>query len=195
MTTSQSIRANALAVRQRLFSPPNAVPDDGIDLRRPKSNVLPFSPRDISANGAARRAWNLAARQSKPKPKPKPKKKPVITNNAPADHRRPDAPPVAKFGVREIQLAVCDVWGISELELIGNNRLHAIVTPRHVAFALCAKHTLHSYPTLGRSFRRDHTSILHGVRKMAHHIREVACVMPDDASALQWATAMRARVG
>jgi hypothetical protein len=35
-------------LRKRLMNPPNAVPDTGIDLRRPAANRISFNPRDIT---------------------------------------------------------------------------------------------------------------------------------------------------
>ena len=54
--------------------------------------------------------------------------------------------------------------GVSMLELLGERRARAIARPRQVAMWLASKTTMASLPKIGRIMRRDHTTILHGIR-------------------------------
>lgn len=70
---------------------------------------------------------------------------------------------------RDIQLAVAKRYGITRNDLISARRTANIVLPRLIACYLCKELTPFSLPALGRFFGgRDHTTILHAVRKIAH---------------------------
>lgn len=93
--------------------------------------------------------------------------------------------------IREIQLAVCQVWRISHLELISDCRATSVVLPRQVAMALAKRLTPKSFPEIGRrSGGRDHTTVFHANRKMAPVIEAVAQKMSPLAGPLQWASAV-----
>lgn len=56
--------------------------------------------------------------------------------------------------------------GISRTILLGNQRTQDLVTARHEAMWIAKKYTGRSLPEIGRRMGgRDHTTILHGVRK------------------------------
>jgi len=177
-------------IRDRLRNPSNAVPDTGIDLQRPVVGVRgPWVPR-------ARKTLPLPTPMPVWEPPPKPVWVPPV-NPAPniiGSIKRQDAPITATFSLREIRLAVCEAWGVEEWDMLAPRRHGHIITPRQVAIALCAKLTLHSYPQIGRSFKRDHTTCIHAKRKMAEHVNVVAPTMAGNATALDWALAMRARL-
>ena len=51
--------------------------------------------------------------------------------------------------------------------MIGPKRLRTIARPRQVAMYLCKQLTSRSLPEIGRRFGgRDHTTIMHGIRKI-----------------------------
>ena len=53
------------------------------------------------------------------------------------------------------------------LELISTRRTTDVVRPRQIAMYLAKDLTPHSVPVIGRKFgRRDHTTVLHAVRKI-----------------------------
>jgi len=68
--------------------------------------------------------------------------------------------------IEEIQRAVAGSYGITRHDLLAHRRTMDVVRPRQVAMYLAKKLTLHSYPGIGRSFRRNHTTVLHAVRKI-----------------------------
>ncbi len=65
---------------------------------------------------------------------------------------------------------VAEAYGTTSLELKGPCRTAAIVRIRHIAMYLVKEISKKSLPETGRRFNRDHTSILHGVRKVQHQI-------------------------
>jgi len=57
--------------------------------------------------------------------------------------------------------------GISRVDLIGHRRTANVVLPRQIAMYLCKVLTTRSLPDIGRRFgNRDHTTVLHAVRKV-----------------------------
>lgn len=60
---------------------------------------------------------------------------------------------------------VCEEFEVSRAELLGQSRNKDIVPARHEACWRIAKATSLSLPHLGSIFNRDHTSILHAIRK------------------------------
>jgi chromosomal replication initiation ATPase DnaA len=69
--------------------------------------------------------------------------------------------------LHEITAIVCRYFKVTKTDLASNFRHKKIITPRHIAFYLCHKHTIKSYPEIARSFGgRDHTSIMYGASKI-----------------------------
>lgn len=67
--------------------------------------------------------------------------------------------------ITEIQLAVCEEFGISISNLLARNRKRAWSWPRHVAMGLSREMTEESLPRLAKAFRKkDHTTIMHGIK-------------------------------
>ncbi|MCX5581468.1 helix-turn-helix domain-containing protein [Kaistia terrae] len=53
-------------------------------------------------------------------------------------------------------------------DLVGRSRQRTTVVPaRHEAMYLCAKATPYSMPEIGRSFGRDHTTVIYGIQQHA----------------------------
>ncbi|MBN8292315.1 chromosomal replication initiator protein DnaA [Rhodobacter sp. NTK016B] len=72
-----------------------------------------------------------------------------------------------KVTVEEIQRKVADHYNIRLSDMIGPKRLRTIARPRQIAMYLAKHMTTRSLPEIGRRFGgRDHTTILHGVRKV-----------------------------
>ena len=72
-----------------------------------------------------------------------------------------------KVTVEEIQRKVSEHYNIRLSDLIGPKRLRAYARPRQVAMYLAKQMTNRSLPEIGRRFgKRDHTTVLHGVRKI-----------------------------
>jgi len=68
--------------------------------------------------------------------------------------------------------ACCSFYYVSRTDLIGQRRTLKIIRPRHVAMYLARRLTTHSLPTIGWAFGdRDHTTILHGFRRIEAAIK------------------------
>lgn len=95
------------------------------------------------------------------------------------DHPQVAEPGCHVEGERRISLAliirtVADHYGVSAHDILSQRRTHAVVLPRQVVMYLAKDLTLFSLPSIGRlKAGRDHTTILHGVRK-------IEGLMPDD---------------
>ncbi|MDF0601948.1 chromosomal replication initiator protein DnaA [Psychromarinibacter sp. C21-152] len=72
-----------------------------------------------------------------------------------------------KISIEEIQRRVSEHYNIRLSDMIGPRRLRALARPRQVAMYLSKQLTSRSLPEIGRRFgNRDHTTILHGVKKI-----------------------------
>ena len=72
-----------------------------------------------------------------------------------------------KVSVEEIQRKVAEHYHIRLADLVGPKRLRSFARPRQVAMYLAKTMTSRSLPDIGRRFGgRDHTTIIHGVRKI-----------------------------
>ena len=69
--------------------------------------------------------------------------------------------------VEEIQRKVAEHFNIRLSDMLGPKRTRTIARPRQIAMYLSKEMTSRSLPEIGRRFGgRDHTTILHGVRKV-----------------------------
>ncbi len=72
-----------------------------------------------------------------------------------------------KVTIEEIQRKVSEHYNIRLADMIGPKRLRNIARPRQIAMWLAKQLTPRSLPEIGRRFGgRDHTTIMHGVRKI-----------------------------
>ncbi|HEX9858978.1 MAG TPA: chromosomal replication initiator protein DnaA [Paracoccaceae bacterium] len=72
-----------------------------------------------------------------------------------------------KVTIEEIQRKVAEHFNIRLSDMIGPKRMRTIARPRQVAMYLAKQLTPRSLPEIGRRFGgRDHTTIMHGVRKI-----------------------------
>lgn len=70
--------------------------------------------------------------------------------------------------IENIQKTVADYFKIRVSDLLSKRRNRSIARPRQVAMALAKELTNHSLPEIGAAFGdRDHTTILHGCRRIA----------------------------
>ena len=72
-----------------------------------------------------------------------------------------------KVTIEEIQRKVAEHYNVRLSDMIGPKRLRSIARPRQIAMYLAKQLTPRSLPEIGRRFGgRDHTTIMHGVRKI-----------------------------
>ncbi|WP_420470364.1 chromosomal replication initiator protein DnaA [Brevundimonas sp. FT23042] len=81
--------------------------------------------------------------------------------------------PERRITVDEIQKTVADHFTLKQADLLSERRTRSVARPRQIAMYLCKQHTTRSYPDIGRRFGgRDHTTVLHGVRKIEELIAQ-----------------------
>jgi hypothetical protein len=179
-----SLVERAYEIRKRLRNPPNAVPDNGIDLRR-RVEVTDHTPAAIPV----RVAFTATPIPVPIDPMDGTQTRKCRPGESDADfterqikyHQGRLSMAIARrekmFGKRrtirieDIQEAVCAVWGVKRNDMLSSRRTAELVNPRHVAMFLSKEMTGRSLPDIGRMFRdRDHTTVLHAVRRI-HGLR------------------------
>ncbi len=75
--------------------------------------------------------------------------------------------------IEDIQKAVSKHFNVSKADLLSSRRTRTIVRPRQIAMYLAKMLTPRSLPEIGRRFGgRDHTTVLHAVRKVEELMRD-----------------------
>ena len=72
-----------------------------------------------------------------------------------------------RSSIQEVQVAVARAFGMAPLRLTGPQRSKALVLARHVAMYLCRETTGRTLKEIGKEFRRDHSTVTYGIRKIA----------------------------
>ncbi len=71
-----------------------------------------------------------------------------------------------KAQVDDIIRCVAQHYHLNTSDLLGSRRSQDIVRPRQVAIYLAKHLTTRSLPVIGRAFSRDHTTVLHSIRRI-----------------------------
>lgn len=88
--------------------------------------------------------------------------------------------------IENIQKTVAEYFKIRVADLLSKRRSRSVARPRQVAMALCKELTSHSLPEIGDAFGgRDHTTILHGCRKVAELKEQDGRIAEDYANLLR----------
>lgn len=69
--------------------------------------------------------------------------------------------------IQEVQVAVAKAFGFAPLRLVGRQRSNVLVLARHVAMYLCRQTTGRTLVEIGKEFRRDHSTVTYGIRRIA----------------------------
>jgi chromosomal replication initiator protein len=73
-----------------------------------------------------------------------------------------------QVSIENIQKTVADFYKIKVIEMYSKKRTRSLVRPRQIAMSLAKELTSLSLPDIGEAFGgRDHTTVLHGCRKIA----------------------------
>ncbi|MEO6338765.1 MAG: chromosomal replication initiator protein DnaA [Caulobacteraceae bacterium] len=82
--------------------------------------------------------------------------------------------------VDDIQKAVAEHFGMKQADLLSERRTRAVARPRQAAMYLAKQLTTRSLPDIGRRFGgRDHTTVLHAVRRIEALRAEDAALAAD----------------
>ncbi len=85
-----------------------------------------------------------------------------------------------QVSIDNIQRTVAEYYKLKMADLLSKRRSRSIARPRQVAMALSKELTNHSLPEIGNAFGgRDHTTVLHGVRKVKE-LRETMADIRED---------------
>lgn len=85
-----------------------------------------------------------------------------------------------RITVDDIQKAVAEHFGLKQADLLSERRTRAVARPRQAAMYLAKQLTTRSLPDIGRRFGgRDHTTVLHAVRRI-EELRTVDPVLAGD---------------
>lgn len=77
--------------------------------------------------------------------------------------------------IEDIMRVIARHFGVSKSDLLSQRRHRSVVHPRQIGMYLSKKLTQRSLPEIGRRFgNRDHTTVLHAVRKIESKITEDA---------------------
>lgn len=150
--------ADAHRERQRRIAA-RAVEDTPIVLRAPRVvEVVPVP-------NLPEESWEERQRRLYPK-----LKRPwftVLDDGVPLERER--------LSLEKIRQVVARHYGATDVDLLSARRTANIVLPRQIAMYLAKRVTLRSLPEIGRRFGgRDHTTVLHAVRKIGELIRNDA---------------------
>lgn len=147
----------ASELRRRLREPPNAVADRGITMRNgravriepePPSPPPAEPPVDLGLYRLIRQAADIEEH--------------LASGGAVSEL------PLGRIPFRTIQLTVGRFYDVTLAALLSHSRLGRFVRARQVAMFLCHRIKRATYPETGRRFGgRDHTTVLHAVRKIA----------------------------
>ncbi|GAB4537971.1 MAG: chromosomal replication initiator protein DnaA [Roseibium sp.] len=75
--------------------------------------------------------------------------------------------------VEEIQQVVCKHFSVTKADLLSSCRARVLVRPRQIAMYIAKVMTGRSLPEIGRRFgNRDHTTVLHAVRKIEDMVKK-----------------------
>ncbi|MFC0201369.1 chromosomal replication initiator protein DnaA [Paracoccus rhizosphaerae] len=87
-----------------------------------------------------------------------------------------------KINIDDIQRRVAEHYNIRLADMIGPKRARNVARPRQIAMYLSKQLTSRSLPEIGRRFGgRDHTTIMHGVRKIEELLVEDSSMVEDIA--------------
>ena len=74
--------------------------------------------------------------------------------------------------IEGIQNFIASYFSIKKTDLLGSKRNKQFVVPRQIAMYLCRELINESFPQIGSSFGKDHTTILHAYTKVTKELEK-----------------------
>lgn len=160
-TSVAEMQRHAAEVRARLFAPrPRTV---AVAVQPP-----PEVPAEVPEEPAAAKAWSQPQVQQISFLAPQPV--------GPKGYYNPSLHPI-----RRMLSMVSFVTGVLQIEMRSERRSAPVSKARQILFYICKSYTLHSLPEIGRRIGdKDHTSVLHGVRRVQDAIEFCDIEFSDD---------------
>ena len=84
--------------------------------------------------------------------------------------RDPDTP----ITLDDIQKTVAKAFDVRVSDLRSNRKLRTLTVPRQVAMYLCRRLTSSSFPHIGDQFGKDHSTVIHAVRRIERQLEDDA---------------------
>ena len=78
------------------------------------------------------------------------------------------------YSIRDVEAAVAARYNLSRDQIKGLNRARVVARPRQIAMFLAREMTGQSLPRIGAHFCRDHTTVLHAVRRISRLVEKDA---------------------
>jgi hypothetical protein len=158
-----SLTQHYAEIRARLRNPPNAKRDEGIELhpkapmqrQREAIAVLIQAQEDRAKQlKFERNCHKFFVWQCSPTPE----------EQRECRRRMRKIPPsiTPAFIVR----VVADHFGVSSEGIRCESKQPRFAHPRQIVYWLCRSYTRHSFPNIGRYLNRDHSTVMHGVRRI-----------------------------
>ena len=96
--------------------------------------------------------------------------------------------------IKDIQIAVADHFDIPLGDILSQSRKAKLVRARHIGFYIARQLTPHSLLGIGRRFcRPDHTTVLHGCRRIAERSKTDASIETDLTAIIEILKTARSR--
>lgn len=81
--------------------------------------------------------------------------------------REDETPLAVPSQIKPVIRAVAKYYGVSLTDLLSRRRSRSVAAPRHVAMYLAKELTKYSLPAIGCILDRNHSTLMHGCRKIA----------------------------
>lgn len=171
MSIIETVPMDRKSIKQRLWNPPNAIREEGEcrrltaeldkmrgELRATRHNL------ELAFLTIQEQAEQLLLSGAKPSE----------TEDLVAKHFRQNT-------FKGVAGAVSEHFGIGIRDIMSRTRLFRIVYARHICFYVARKVIKISLPEIGRRMGCDHTTVLHGVRKIEAQLSDLTVLADIDA--------------
>lgn len=195
MSLVESAQLHALEVRNRLRRPPNAVQDRAINLKfkngiDPNRKIISIPIKTVhneQENNNSLKINTLEDKITALEAQLFDLTNKLRTANIINFEETIEASPIRYLSVGEITKIVCKFFLASVTEIRSHRRTKETARIRFIIIWLCKKHTLRSYPEIGRMLGgRDHSTCCRGwqIIEAERHINSDLAIQLDQLSAL-----------
>jgi hypothetical protein len=161
-------------VAARVFPYPGFDPDEIHGTSKGRSELVEmYHPKPKVLRGMKKKTVNISCREM-----------PYLYAPRPPFKRTHVLDDLAKCELAEILRAVSIASGVKRDDLRGPRRFTPITRARQVFFWLARRYTFYSLPDIGRYLDMDHTTVLHGVRRVEFDHNDYRELVEDAKSAL-----------